>query len=411
MHFQKLTVLASALLAQEALAGSAHRFAHREYHDKKDVVYAHTEVETVVEWVTVTAWDPPESQPTKVVSVFKGHHSAPPPPPPPPPPAPTTTSTSSTSSSSSTSVAPVVPAPATTLATSIKPQVQVAQASQPPALKAEANVDVSVGLGIGGGSVSTPAASPTGSTGGSSGAPSGGNKRGLAYNQGNLLSAFLNSGTKCNWSYNWGQTKDAGAPDSLEFVPMMWGPGPNHEPTWPSSAEKAIAAGTKDFLSFNECDHPGQCNMSPSDTAAAHIRLMNPYQGRVRISAPAITNSNSPGQGIDWLKQFFAACNGKCAVDFCAAHWYSPADPDEFLSHMVNVHNACQGKPVWITEFAPFGSDDQIDAFLKKVMNAMDNDPKYNFIERYSYFMVGPGSMISSGTSLSSYGKTFAYGS
>lgn len=396
MHFQKLSVLASALLAQEAVAAVHGRHLHQKLHGKKDIVYAHTEIETVVDYVTVTVWGPPEETPAPAkVPVYKGNNA--PPQPQPAPPAPVTTS-----------AAP--PPPSTTLTTAIKPketvpvapQVHVAQVEQAPAPKVEQAPAPKVDHGAAKVSVSPPSKP---SSAPSTGSPAGG-KRGLAYNSGSLLAPFLNSGTQCTWSYNWGQTPDPAAPSDLEHVPMLWAPIQLHEPTWASNVEKAIAKGAKNILSFNECDHASQCNMSPASAAAGHIRLMNPYSGKVRIGAPAITNSGSPGQGLDWLQQWLDSCGGKCAFDFCPIHWYSPADPAEFINHVKKAQKTC-GKPVWITEFAPFGSPDEIDAFLQEVMPKLDADPN---VERYSYFMVQPGSMVSNGNSLSKFGKTFAYG-
>ncbi len=226
----------------------------------------------------------------------------------------------------------------------------------------------------------------------------GGKKRGLAYNDPSLLPGFLGGNSKVSWMYNWGQSDDSGGL-GIEYVAMLWGTGSNHVNTWANNAEKALAAGSKHLLSFNEPDNAGQANMSPQDAAAGHIQYLNPYGDRARIGSPAITNSGNPGEGISWIKGFFSACGGQCKVDFVPIHWYSPADPQGFLQHLLDVY-AAVNLPIWITEFAPFGSDDQINSFLQTVMTAMDTDPKYSFVERYSYFMVGQGSLISSGKSL-----------
>ncbi|EPE08790.1 glycoside hydrolase [Ophiostoma piceae UAMH 11346] len=216
----------------------------------------------------------------------------------------------------------------------------------------------------------------------------------------------LATSTKCSWSYNWGQTAASDASSDVEFIPMLW--SPDHSSTWTESANAAISSGTTALLSFNECDNSGQCNLDAASAAAAHITYMNPYSGKAKIGAPAITNSGNAGEGISWLTSFISACDGQCAIDFCPLHWYNAPDAEEFLEHVSNVHAAC-GKPVWITEFAPIsGSDSDIASFLETVMTALDSDT-YSYVERYSYFMAATGSLLTSSTSLSTYGETFAY--
>jgi hypothetical protein len=249
-----------------------------------------------------------------------------------------------------------------------------------------------------------------GNTGGDTGSGNGGSttgtaKRGLAYNNPALLQSFLNSGTKVSWAYNWGQYDDSGT--NLEFCPMLWGLKLNFAETWPANAQKAIDGGSRCLLSFNEPDLPEQANLSPSVAAAKHIELMNPFSGKALIGSPAITNSGADGQGISYLKQFFDACGGKCAVDFVNIHIYG-VDTNTFLTHLRNVHSAFN-KPVWITEFAFGGTDDQINAQLETVIDQIENNATYSFVERYSYFMVSDGFLVK-GNSLSTYGNTFAYG-
>lgn len=188
---------------------------------------------------------------------------------------------------------------------------------------------------------------------------------------------------------------------------MLWGLKLDFPQIWAANAQKAIDAGSRCLFSFNEPDLGAQANMSPQLAAAKHIEHMNPFAGKALIGSPSITNSVDPNQGIGWLKQWFDACGGQCAVDFVNIHIYG-VDTKTFLDHLINVHNTFQ-KPVWITEFAFSGSDEEINSQLATVMGAIENDPAYAFVERYSYFMVEQGMMVK-GDSLSTYGNTFAYG-
>ncbi|KAL1894559.1 hypothetical protein Sste5346_005794 [Sporothrix stenoceras] len=413
----KIVALVASLLAQQAVALNAHRHAHNEYHAKKDVTYVN-DVVTVTDWTIVTVYEDSPAQTTAPKAIYKGAAhtekltssstsvnsttsiSS-------------TTSLSSSSSPSSSSSSTSIYTP-TTLATSTKVSsssisTSTSSSAQRQIEAAQAQIPTTVIAAV----AAVPNTSSTSSTAAaattvasSSSSSTGSGARGLAYNSGDLLAPLLGSGTKCTWSYNWGQTADSSAPESLEFVPMLW--GPTHSDGWSSNAAAAIASGATSLLSFNECDNVGQCNLDAASAASAHIEYMNPFSGQARISTPAITNSNVAGEGVDWLTAFLEACNGQCAYDFCAAHWYNSPDTDDFLAHLVAVHEAC-GKPVWITEFAPTGSDEEISAFLTTVMTAMDTDPTYSFVERYSYFMAATGSLLSSSTTASSYGSTFAY--
>jgi hypothetical protein len=193
---------------------------------------------------------------------------------------------------------------------------------------------------------------------------------------------------------------------------MLWGPGQDHAPTWSSNAQAAIAAGSTHLLSFNEPDNTGQANLDPGTAASAHIQYMNPFSGQAQIGAPAITNSNIPGQSIDWIKGFISACGGKCAVNFWPAHWYGELDPQNLLDFVSSLHDVVQG-PIWLTEFAPItGSDDEINTFVQTVTKALDS-PAYSFVQRYAYFMVGsqaqPNLNLLSGNAPSVFGQTFAY--
>jgi hypothetical protein len=227
----------------------------------------------------------------------------------------------------------------------------------------------------------------------------------LSYNDPTLLRSFLNSGSKIGWTYNWGQRDDSGT--NLPFIPTLWGLKLDFAQVWPANAQRAIDAGSPCLFSFNEPDHHEQANLSPEVAAAKHKELMNPFQGKARIGSPSITNSGRPNQGIEWMKQFFAACNGGCAVDFVNIHIYG-FDVDTFLAHLVKVHELFK-KPVWITEFGFNGSDEEISQQLQTVLDAIENDPKYGFVEAYSYFMVQEGNMVK-GNQPSRFGKTFAYG-
>ncbi|KAG9257459.1 glycoside hydrolase [Emericellopsis atlantica] len=296
-------------------------------------------------------------------------------------------------------VAPVVaPAPTTTLATSVKPASTTAE----PIIEISASIDLP--------SVPEPSKEPETPSGGSgSGSGSGvSGKRGIAYNDANMANIFAESCESCRWAYSWGS-----APGSLEkniqYIPMLWGDSSPYTDDWDQNCRSALDAGSPAILSFNEPDHPEQSNMSPSQAASAHANLINPYAGQALIGSPAVTNSGDPGMGLEWLQSFMDACkaqDGGCAIDFCAVHWYSEAQyADTLFDHIEKAHEICDNKPIWLTEFAPTGSDADKEDFMKTVIPKLD---AVEYLDAYSYFMVSEGNLMSSVSSLSSVGSLYA---
>ncbi|KAG8160133.1 hypothetical protein KVR01_009669 [Diaporthe batatas] len=408
-----LALASAALVSNGALAvNHRHRHGHEQ---KRALIYETTETVTDIEWVTVTV-DPNEPPTTAPVveatsSSFSSSSAAVEA----TPEVPSVAQAPAPSSSSSTP--PVVvptptpsPAAPTTFATSVaspSPSPSPAtpsQAFETPGVAAVAAPPSTSSSSSSAAVAPTPAVAPSPST----------KKRGAAYNVASLISPLIGSGSQISWAYNWGQVSDGldQVDSSLEYVPMLWSNRQDFISTWDSNAKTAISNGAKNFLGFNEPDNVGQANMDPASAASAYIQYLTPHAGSVRLGSPAITNSGTDGEGVSWLKQWVSACNNECKYDFCAAHWYSPADSSNFLNYVTQVHEACgTDKTVWITEFAPTGADDAtISSFLREVQDALDNNSTYSFVERYSYFYVADGSLVT-GTSASSYGNTFAYGS
>ncbi|KAI9864757.1 MAG: hypothetical protein M1824_004664 [Vezdaea acicularis] len=243
-------------------------------------------------------------------------------------------------------------------------------------------------------------ASPSGGGGGSTGT----GKRGLAYNNGALTSAFSGN-PKVSWGYNWGNSP-SGLASGFEFIPTLWGTDARFTGPWSDAANKAISAGSKHLFSFNEPDLGAQSNLSPAAAAAGYKQYMNPFAGKAKLGAPSITNGagTSPLMGIDWLSAFLTACSG-CSIDFINIHWYDSAtNIDYFKKHVQDAYKAGGGKPVWITEFEGSGTAAQKTAFLEAVIPWLDSQ---DYVERYAWFGVFDGNLVN-GNSLSPLGKTYA---
>lgn len=419
-----IAVAALAALAEQATAFNSHRHLHNQI-DKRAL---ETEWTTVWETVYITAGDeipaPTPDVPAEVVPTEPDVDA------PPPPPAPTTSAITSTSTvvvAPTTEPAPVpapiegAPAPQlTTLVTAVKPPAEEPTPDVPAPVPEEADEteEPSVAPVLNPvepeptTTVEAPAppaeetSTPNPPTNPPTGSPVS-SKRGLAFNDATLANAFNSACESCSWAYNWDSSRgDLG--EGIDFVPMLWNDQPLHTDRWEENCENELANGAKALFSFNEPDHATQANMSPEQAAASHIQWMNKYAGRALIGAPAITNSGNPGEGLEWLQGFVDACEASsegCSFDFCNVHWYSEAQyADTLFEHLQKAHEICN-KPVWLTEFAPLGSDDQISEFMTNIIPELDN---VEYLEAYSYFMVSAGSLMSSSSSLSGYGQIYA---
>ena len=257
-----------------------------------------------------------------------------------------------------------------------------------------------------------PTTLATSSTPVATGSTSSSNKRGLAYNDASLLAGFLGTGSKASWAYNWASTAGGTVPAGLEYVPMLWGLQADKTSGWNAIASAAIKSGSSHLLSFNEPDlgppNP-QADLTWGAAADGYMQYMQPFAGQAKLGSPAVTNGPSEqGMGLAWLGNFTQVCT-QCTIDFVNIHWYdSASNVDYFKSHVTSAYAAGGNRPVWITEFGASGSAAEQQTFLETVLPWLDEQA---FVERYAYFGVFDGNLISSGTTLSPLGKTFAFSS
>ncbi|KAI4191097.1 MAG: hypothetical protein L6R41_000318 [Letrouitia leprolyta] len=250
-------------------------------------------------------------------------------------------------------------------------------------------------------SISTPEASV---------APSTGNvvARGLVYNEASLTSAFDNS--NIGWMYNWDSSPGGTVDTGKEFIPMLWDTlTPYHTPHWESNAEAAIAAGSKHLLAFNEPDLGGQANMNIGQSVDGWNKYMEPfhtkYNGDIKLGSPSVCNGPDQNQGLAYLATFLEKCGG-CHIDFLAIHWYGLATDDgvqNLKDHIGKATAMAGGRPIWLTEFQPSGSDEDQAKFLNQILPWLDD--KSNGVERYAYFKVE--TMVSGGA-LNGVGQAYA---
>lgn len=227
-------------------------------------------------------------------------------------------------------------------------------------------------------------------------------KRGVPYNS--VTYANLFQGTKVDWAYNW-DSKTSGLAAGIEYVPMLWGNQPSQLSSWSANAQAAINNGATHLLAFNEPDNPSQANLSPAAAAQLYMQYMQPFAGKAKLGAPAITNGGN-AWGINWLTAFMGNCTA-CTIDFAPIHWYDSATNIGYFQSQVQNAHAAAGVPIWVTEFGTTsGTEAQIETFVSTVTTWMDS---LSWVERYSYFYAAPGYLVNAaGNGLSAYGSVYA---
>ena len=243
-------------------------------------------------------------------------------------------------------------------------------------------------------------------------ANSGDGKRGLAYNPSSPNLNIFDSYGKITWAYNW-DSLPAGLPTKYQYVPMLFSNSPGATSNWNANAKAATSgSGTHYLMSFNEPDIAAQANMDVGAAVAAFNQWMTPLASdNVKLGSPAVSNSVSANQGLNWLKSFLQQCSG-CPISFAPVHWYgcqgsscsTEADVSAFKTQMQQAMDTAvvngQKVPIWVTEFQSFTNQEQ---FMAEVLPWLDSQSQ---VQRYSYFMASSVA-LTSGNSVSSLGQTY----
>ena len=249
-----------------------------------------------------------------------------------------------------------------------------------------------------------------------------GSKRGLVYNQAAWLAPFANAVEPLSWAYNWAASS-SGLSSNYKFVPMLHDLGGNLA-SFVASA-KAGFGEVDAIMAFNEPDQPaiyGGSDISPPDAATNYNIYMKPLRTQypnAQLGAPSVSNGNTTSPrllGMQWLAPFFEACSD-CPIDFVPLHWYgwtggSATDQAKVFQQYITTATAeiavMAKRPmkIWVTELAaePKVDANMNKAFMDIVLPWLDAAP---MVDRYSYFMVDPGMLIASPTSLSASGSRY----
>lgn len=248
-------------------------------------------------------------------------------------------------------------------------------------------------------------------------------KRGVGENSFNNPAELEALADGASWYYNWGNAPSSSVSNvtALEFVPMVWNANSNN-----STLTNYLAAHpeTKYVLGFNEPNFKSQANMTPSQAAAAWVKveeLATKYG--VELVGPALNYTDGPindgktYQPNDWMDAFIKAykdANGgrEPRMDYLALHCYMN-DHNAMLNYVENFAKR-YGKKVWLTEFCAWegtvSEASQKSSMLQKVQDLEKSD----YVYRYAWFKAkgsnsAPFYRLLNGTNLTDMGYAYTY--
>lgn len=213
-------------------------------------------------------------------------------------------------------------------------------------------------------------------------------KKGLCLTLNRTDWSFRVAEAKVYWHYSWGNIFSEFEPDSVEFVPMIWGSARADGDTFNELKALKDEGKVRYLLGFNEPNGAEQANMTVEEAVALWPKLM---ELGVPLGSPAVA-----GTTIDnnWLKQFMTQVNQLgLRVDFITVHQYSIDNVPNFIKSLQDLYDQYK-LPLWITEFAVADwsaktaeenkySHDFVLNFMKTLLPELE---KLKFVHRYSWF-------------------------
>ena len=191
------------------------------------------------------------------------------------------------------------------------------------------------------------------------------------------------------WHYSWGVDANIAEPDSVRFVPMIWGKW-SLEKNLQKIDSMAKAGKVTHLLGFNEPDGKGQANLTVEESLTYWPQLMNP---NIPLGSPACIHADN-----EWMKGFMAKVAEKgFRVDFICVHWYGGANAQSLIDYLKSIHDL-YNRPIWLTEFAPADwnasspttskvTKENALAFMQQILPALE---KIDYVERYSWYSSSP---------------------
>jgi len=167
----------------------------------------------------------------------------------------------------------------------------------------------------------------------------------------------------------------------IRCFPMFWGKKSISQ--WKQYVKKGYS---DHALGPNECNQPGQSQLSPGAAAALWRQYVQPLKSKgYTLVSPSTSNAKT---SIPWLQAYFKTCP-TCFTGKVSAHFYG-TDPSHFITYITDVHHATKNSTIWVTEVAcqDFSGRTKCNhADAEKFMNAIVSwMEKTSWIEMYGYF-------------------------
>ncbi len=210
-------------------------------------------------------------------------------------------------------------------------------------------------------------------------------KKGACFTTNNQTWLSRVSALRVYWHYSWGVDTKISEPDSVRFVPMIWGKWSLDKNLF-SVDSLAKAGKVKHLLGFNEPDGKEQANLTVEESLTYWPKLMTL---NIPLGSPACIHADN-----DWMKEFMAKVAERgYRVDFICVHWYGGANAQSLIDHLNAIHNLYK-RPIWLTEFAPadWSASASVASkvtkamaltFMQQILPALE---KLDFVERYSWY-------------------------
>lgn len=198
----------------------------------------------------------------------------------------------------------------------------------------------------------------------------------------------------CGWFYSWWFETPPAIPAGIEFVPMLWGPGPRTAAAYRQLTEEHRAGRHQVLLGFNEPDVLEEANLSVGKALQVWPKLLG---SGLRLGSPAAAHPDRR-----WLAEFMQGAEDRnYRVDFIAVHSYGGDDVSAFLAGLARIHAKFQ-RPLWITELGVADwearahkpgcySPADVKKFMAAAIPALE---KLDYVERYAWFPAAPANRL-----------------
>jgi Glycosyl hydrolase catalytic core len=188
------------------------------------------------------------------------------------------------------------------------------------------------------------------------------------------------------WNYSWGPTRRKGQPESIDFLPMIWGYDNNPNNLKEILGDILKLEKPKILLGFNEPDNEVESNIPVYEA-------LNAWPILESANVPLVSPSCVDASG-DWMTTFMTeALERQYRVDIIGVHYYGGPDLSLFQDILKSLYKTYQ-KPIMVTEFAPADwqaespeenrySPREVLEFVKDVLPWMESQ---DWIVGYSWF-------------------------